>query len=1292
MLCVLAYLPLKSQNINVISSELSVPFGVVSEGDGFVRFVQTGTGNDDGKVSVLTPEGEVIDAIIGLPSYLKNGEEIVGIWHTYELQSEDRFQIAVVSGEGDPENSAAAALLIFDLTDFDGTPLTLDDATSIIPLGEKVKALGFELSNPYSLAQNDSGDLFFTDAGANGLFQIMEDGEISLITMFADFANPTPVGPPMVNGVPTKVMADGDDGFYVCLFSGFPFVEGTASVKYVTADGEVEDFIDDLTLALDIDIDPTDGNLVVLEFATFELGPVGYQPNSAKVVKIYEDDSREVMATGFGPSAGFAFDEAGNIIATNTFTGELLHIDFPRPVNDELCGATPLIVGAACTDTPNGDFTNATPEVFEFLPSCFSPFVNSAPKSVWYSFAAPESGLAIISMNFPELGSAEDLQMALYALNGTECTLDSLEEVACNNGEVLTGGAENLPTISAVLTPGETYYVQVAESFSEGSGTFCIQVEALEVPINDDVCNAIALELDADAITFSNLGATSSPDELALAPAPNPADFFGFNSWGFNLSIEHSVWFSFVAPASGVVDLNLSDRSILGNYNSKIAVYEADDCETISAENLIASQISISESSTGGNPFGIFSLHTQNRLEELACLTPGQTYYVLVDGSTEFLGTATNNQGRGLISVTTVTPEPLSTTATTFSAGCESDSEGAILSVGTGGIGGKIALGSELLYTYEWSNGETTPVIRDLAAGTYTVTVTDGCGNTATQSYTVTTDTPPVVGDLEDIITEPNTDNELSAYVYGGNPFDTPRAHMTTGSPFGPPDHNLFVFELQSNDAPTLIGGDTMPQFPSLTYAPEQLYAMTGLNFEDNTTDLYQIDASTGTFSLLSTLALSEEERFVDIEYNLESEALLGVSSDSRLYQIDAVSGDATLLMDLSVENISSFVVKNENTIVVEESDFSKLTTSYYEIDLTTNSTTLISEVNLFPNGANRVAIDPYTNDLYIRYRNPFTRADAFYLLHLITGTLTPLNLQPTSFENGILGFTIAPRTEDHYMYAWTPTDGIDTPSSFRTTVNVAENTTYTFTATDACGESTSEDVDIFVDAMADLSITISSSLTEYTIYEVVPYTITVTNSGSSAANNIKVAAGLPEGMVHTSNNAQQGSYNLFFEEWTIPNLASGATATLDLVLFPLVRDMDLTNFVQVTSVDQADPDSTPGNDTDNIADEDDEASLTLSSSNLQIPNNDLELLQIDAQLAPNPATDQIQLSFISATTSSIPTLISVYDNMGKRVLQQETSVVKGFNQERLHVKNLGSGNYYLVIEGSGKALKFNKL
>ncbi|MBK8846375.1 MAG: SprB repeat-containing protein [Bacteroidetes bacterium] len=57
---------------------------------------------------------------------------------------------------------------------------------------------------------------------------------------------------------------------------------------------------------------------------------------------------------------------------------------------------------------------------------------------------------------------------------------------------------------------------------------------------------------------------------------------------------------------------------------------------------------------------------------------------------------------------------------------------------GTNGSASVTASGGTTPYSYVWSNGKTTAANNNLAAGTYTVTVTDANGCTKTCSYTVT--------------------------------------------------------------------------------------------------------------------------------------------------------------------------------------------------------------------------------------------------------------------------------------------------------------------------------------------------------------------------------------------------------------------------------------------------------------------------------------------------------------------------------------------------------------------------
>jgi len=129
----------------------------------------------------------------------------------------------------------------------------------------------------------------------------------------------------------------------------------------------------------------------------------------------------------------------------------------------------------------------------------------------------------------------------------------------------------------------------------------------------------------------------------------------------------------------------------------------------------------------------------------------------------------------------------------------------------------------------------------------------------------------------------------------------------------------------------------------------------------------------------------------------------------------------------------------------------------------------------------------------------------------------------------------------------------------------------------------------------ADLALFASVDSTGFNIYEDVTYRLILVNNGPDAADNITVSAGLPQGFVYSGDiTSGNGTYNLFFQRWEIDYLPSGDTARLDLTLFPLIDSSSVNNFFQVLTSGQDDPDSTPGNDTDNTANEDDEAVITI--------------------------------------------------------------------------------------------------
>ncbi len=86
-------------------------------------------------------------------------------------------------------------------------------------------------------------------------------------------------------------------------------------------------------------------------------------------------------------------------------------------------------------------------------------------------------------------------------------------------------------------------------------------------------------------------------------------------------------------------------------------------------------------------------------------------------------------------SCTVCTPTNLNIGSSTTAANCGA-SDGTATATPSGG---------SIPYTYSWSNGQTTQTATGLAAGAYTVTVSDAGGCTATKSFTVTGGTPPTI-------------------------------------------------------------------------------------------------------------------------------------------------------------------------------------------------------------------------------------------------------------------------------------------------------------------------------------------------------------------------------------------------------------------------------------------------------------------------------------------------------------------------------------------------------------------
>nr|WP_299487515.1 gliding motility-associated C-terminal domain-containing protein [uncultured Allomuricauda sp.] len=154
------------------------------------------------------------------------------------------------------------------------------------------------------------------------------------------------------------------------------------------------------------------------------------------------------------------------------------------------------------------------------------------------------------------------------------------------------------------------------------------------------------------------------------------------------------------------------------------------------------------------------------------------------------------------------------------------------------------------------------------------------------------------------------------------------------------------------------------------------------------------------------------------------------------------------------------------------------------------------------------------------------------------------------------------------------------------------------------------EDSQTVVPTSSDLSlvkdISTASSATP-NVGDTVVFELTVTNAGPSAATNIVLEDIVPSGYIlGTVNNGGSAIAGTFIT-WNIANLPVGSTTvSYDVtVSAPTGSTDEYLNTAEIASVDQFDPDSTPGND-DGDQDEDDEDFFVVIP---QVADIELEIL-----------------------------------------------------------------------------------
>ncbi len=268
--------------VTTVASGLINPMGIDADNYGNLWVSEGETINNDGTVMMIKPNGKKYTAIINLSAFInKQSGEPQGTSH---LLLEGNY-LWVLSGD---------FLYRVDVSQFKPGWSSPIDASKLAKedIGAFVYAKGYSDSHAYNLTKGPNGDLYIADAGANAIIHRHGWNKYSILADLQGFKNPTPVGPPEIQAVPTSVWWDGHN-FLVTTLTGFPFVKGLAVIYKVSLSGDVSIYQKGFTELVDL-AQGQQGHHIAVQYSTF--GATGFEPNTGAL--LWVDGSSAVQMVG----------------------------------------------------------------------------------------------------------------------------------------------------------------------------------------------------------------------------------------------------------------------------------------------------------------------------------------------------------------------------------------------------------------------------------------------------------------------------------------------------------------------------------------------------------------------------------------------------------------------------------------------------------------------------------------------------------------------------------------------------------------------------------------------------------------------------------------------------------------------------------------------------------------------------------------------------------------------------------------------------------------------------------
>lgn len=403
-------------------------------------------------------------------------------------------------------------------------------------------------------------------------------------------------------------------------------------------------------------------------------------------------------------------------------------------------------------------------------------------------------------------------------------------------------------------------------------------------------------------------------------------------------------------------------------------------------------------------------------------------------------------------------------------------------------------------------------------------------------------------------------------------------------------------------------------------FTPYGYYALTQI-----TNKLFRIDTLNGQKQLVKTIAPSYGS-WQGLAWDPQGEQLYAMSSFgtyTQLYKVDFITGKLDFVTNIQSSYLIWITFDNAGNLYGLSTYYDKI----LKINKTNGSVTYLPSVA--DNGLNYAQdadFDPVTDSLYLTaYTAHQNQTGDLRIANTTYGTLNVVGTLNNTPYNEFDATAIGGYT---YKYNWSPATGLSNPNDANPFANPAQNTTYTLTVTDLCGNQATSKIKVVVGA-SEPTVTISAPTD--TICNGEKITLTATDNNNYLYQWYRYNKPIDGATNNTYKTKKKGSYTVKVSM----GVGGCSNTSAPYVLYKC--NEAISGF------------------TNNISDN------KMSGAGI-------------FTLFPNPATNMVTLNL---SQSMKPSTITVYDVAGKAVLIKQLK--SNNSKEQINISRLAAGSYRIV-------------